>query len=63
MFTQIDIIKMEKLVNSKISRIACELPTEMANAFRSKVAAEGLNIKEVMTKLIEDYLKKGNKKF
>jgi predicted DNA binding CopG/RHH family protein len=54
---------MEKLVNSKISRIACELPTEMANAFRSKVAAEGLNIKEVMTKLIEDYLKKGNKKF
>lgn len=53
---------MTKSISSKISRIACELPTETAYAFRAKVASEGLNIKEVITQLIEDYLKKGNKK-
>ncbi|MES2141782.1 MAG: hypothetical protein V4471_02700 [Pseudomonadota bacterium] len=52
---------MEKLAHFKISRIACELPADLANAFRAKVAAEGLSIKEVMIQLIEDYLKKNKK--
>ncbi|MEN9471408.1 MAG: hypothetical protein RL214_764 [Pseudomonadota bacterium] len=52
---------MTKSPPPKISRIACELPVETAYAFRAKVASEGLNIKEVITKLIEDYLKKDNK--
>lgn len=52
---------MEKSIDLKISRIACELPADLANAFREKVALEGLNIKEVMTQLIEDYLRKDKK--
>lgn len=43
---------------TKLSRVACELPEEMVNAFKAKVASEGLKIRDVMTILIEDYLKK-----
>jgi hypothetical protein len=48
--------------NRKLARVACELPEEMANAFKAKVASESLKIRDVMVTLIAYYLKKGNKK-
>jgi hypothetical protein len=50
---------MKKLQpKTKLSRVACELPEEMANAFKAKVASKGLKIRDVMAILIEAYLKK-----
>ena len=43
---------------TKLSRVACELPEEMVNTFKAKVASEGLKIRDVLAILIEDYLKK-----
>lgn len=50
---------MKKLPSkTKLSRVACELPEELVNAFKAKVASEGLKIRDVVALLIEDYLKK-----
>lgn len=50
---------MKKLTpKTKLSRVACELPEDMVNAFKAKVASEGLKIRDVMAILIEDYIKK-----
>lgn len=55
-------MKVPKQKTRKLARVACELPEEMATAFKAKVASEGLKIRDVMVILITEYLKKEHKK-
>ncbi len=43
-------------------RLIIELSPNIRQELKAKAALEGLNMKEVVTKLIEDYLRKENKK-
>ena len=56
-------MKVPKQKTRKLARVACELPEEMATAFKAKVASEGLKIRDVMVILITEYLKKEHKDF
>ena len=53
-------MKTAKQKSHKLARVACELPEEMAKAFKAKVASQGLKIRDVMVSLISEYLKKNN---
>lgn len=50
-----------KQKSHKLARVACELPEEMAKAFKAKVASQGLKIRDVMVNLITEYLKENKK--
>lgn len=54
---------MQKKPNDKekLVRLNFDLPLSMRIAFKSKVASENKNVKDVLTELISDYLKRSNK--
>ena len=51
-----------KKISSPIKnvRLIVELSPKIRQELKARAALEGLNMREVVTKLIEDYLKKGN---
>lgn len=50
-------------VSEKNVRLIIELSSKTRQELKAKAALEGLNMKEVVTKLIEGYLINKNKKF
>lgn len=47
----------------KLTRVGFMLPEKTHRELKTKAASEGLTVREILTMLVDDYLKKGNKKF
>jgi len=50
-----------KSVEQKVKRMNLNLPIELHNSFKATTAAQGLNMTDVLTEFIKDYLKKSPK--
>ena len=47
--------------DEKTVHMSFELPVELRNAFKGKIASQGKTVKEVMVIIIEEYIKSNNK--
>jgi hypothetical protein len=47
--------------DEKVVHMSFELPVELRNAFKGKIASQGRTVKEVMVMIIEEYIKSNNK--
>jgi predicted DNA binding CopG/RHH family protein len=61
MVAQEEHMKKTNQNKEKIVRLNFDLPEKMRNAFKAKAATEGLKVKDVLTKLVAEYLKEKNK--